>query len=182
MRYDEYLPNGWPIASGTVEGACKNLIRDRFERSGMRWTTRPPKRSCKLRASLPLRRPQRLLAIPHQTRPTTPIPPRRMATRRSEVATPNSICQWNDATGRSQCRNSLSHGRYSAAVPFVTASANSRRFVASPERSSPGRTRRRRGRRTGEPGRVPAGPRPTCLGASLPMSPRRPRGFAGAAR
>ena len=45
MRYDEYMRNGWPIASGTVEGACKNLIRDRFERSGMRWTSRPPKRS-----------------------------------------------------------------------------------------------------------------------------------------
>ena len=24
MRYDEYLANGWPIASGPVEGACKN--------------------------------------------------------------------------------------------------------------------------------------------------------------
>ena len=35
MRYDTYLANGWPIASGSVEGACKNLIRDRFERSGM---------------------------------------------------------------------------------------------------------------------------------------------------
>jgi hypothetical protein len=38
MRYDEYLANGWPIASGPVEGACKNLIKDRMERSGMRWT------------------------------------------------------------------------------------------------------------------------------------------------
>jgi hypothetical protein len=38
MRYDEYLTNGWPIASGPVEGACKNLIKDRMERSGMRWT------------------------------------------------------------------------------------------------------------------------------------------------
>ena len=28
MRYDEYLANGWPIASGPVEGACKNLIKD----------------------------------------------------------------------------------------------------------------------------------------------------------
>lgn len=36
MRYDEYPRNGWPIASNTVEGACKNLIRDRFQRSGMR--------------------------------------------------------------------------------------------------------------------------------------------------
>ena len=38
MRYDEYLASGWPIASGPVEGACKNLIKDRMERSGMRWT------------------------------------------------------------------------------------------------------------------------------------------------
>ena len=38
MRYDEYLAHGWPIASGSVEGACKNLIKDRMERSGMRWT------------------------------------------------------------------------------------------------------------------------------------------------
>jgi hypothetical protein len=44
-RYDEYMRNGWPIASGTVEGACKNLIRDRFERSGMRWTHKPQKHS-----------------------------------------------------------------------------------------------------------------------------------------
>ena len=26
MHYHEYLANGWPIASGPVEGACKNLI------------------------------------------------------------------------------------------------------------------------------------------------------------
>lgn len=38
MRYDHYLQLGLPIASGPVEGACKNLIKDRMERSGMRWT------------------------------------------------------------------------------------------------------------------------------------------------
>ena len=38
MRYDFYLKNGYPIASGSVEGACKNLVKDRMERSGMRWT------------------------------------------------------------------------------------------------------------------------------------------------
>lgn len=38
MRYDVYLALGLPIASGTVEGACKNLIKDRMERSGMRWS------------------------------------------------------------------------------------------------------------------------------------------------
>ena len=50
MRYDEYLANGWPIASGPVEGACKNLIKDRLERSGMRWTEAMAEAIVKLRA------------------------------------------------------------------------------------------------------------------------------------
>ncbi|MHB2019423.1 MAG: hypothetical protein ACYCW6_20935 [Candidatus Xenobia bacterium] len=37
MRYHDYLAAGLPIASGAVEAACKNLVKDRFERSGMRW-------------------------------------------------------------------------------------------------------------------------------------------------
>ena len=50
MRYDLYLANGWPIATGSVEGACKNLIRDRFERSGMRWTPETAQALLRLRA------------------------------------------------------------------------------------------------------------------------------------
>lgn len=38
MRYDEYLSAGYPIASGVIEGACRHLVKDRMERSGMRWT------------------------------------------------------------------------------------------------------------------------------------------------
>lgn len=38
MRYDSYLKNGWPIASGVIEGACRHFVKDRFECSGMRWT------------------------------------------------------------------------------------------------------------------------------------------------
>lgn len=38
MAYDVYLAKGFPIASGAVEGACKTLVRDRMERSGMRWS------------------------------------------------------------------------------------------------------------------------------------------------
>jgi hypothetical protein len=37
MRYDEYLAAGYPIASGVIEGACRHLVKDRMERSGMRW-------------------------------------------------------------------------------------------------------------------------------------------------
>jgi len=39
MRYDEYLTAGYPIASGVIEGACRHLVKDRMERSGMRWGT-----------------------------------------------------------------------------------------------------------------------------------------------
>ena len=38
MRYDIYLKKGYPIGSGVVEGACKNLVKDRMEQCGMRWT------------------------------------------------------------------------------------------------------------------------------------------------
>ena len=38
MRYDEYLAAGYPMASGVIEGACRHVIKDRMERSGMRWT------------------------------------------------------------------------------------------------------------------------------------------------
>jgi hypothetical protein len=37
MRYDAYLRAGYPIGSGVVEGACRHLVRDRMERTGMRW-------------------------------------------------------------------------------------------------------------------------------------------------
>lgn len=37
MHYDEYLAAGYPIATGVIEGACRHLVKDRMERSGMRW-------------------------------------------------------------------------------------------------------------------------------------------------
>jgi hypothetical protein len=37
MRYDEYLAAGYPIGSGVAEGACRHLVKDRMERTGMRW-------------------------------------------------------------------------------------------------------------------------------------------------
>jgi len=50
MRYHVYLEKGWPIASGSVEGACKNLVKDRMERSGMRWTQAGAEAMLRLRA------------------------------------------------------------------------------------------------------------------------------------
>jgi hypothetical protein len=38
MRYDEYLAACYPIGSGVAEGACRHLVKDRMEQTGMRWT------------------------------------------------------------------------------------------------------------------------------------------------
>jgi hypothetical protein len=37
MHYDTYLASGWPIATGVIEGACRHLVKDRCELSGMHW-------------------------------------------------------------------------------------------------------------------------------------------------
>ncbi len=37
MTYDQYLAAGYPIGSGVVEGACRYVVKDRMERTGMRW-------------------------------------------------------------------------------------------------------------------------------------------------
>ncbi|MEZ6143079.1 MAG: hypothetical protein R3B84_21150 [Zavarzinella sp.] len=40
MRYDSYLQQGLPIATGVIEGACRHLVMDRMCRTGMRWKTK----------------------------------------------------------------------------------------------------------------------------------------------
>lgn len=37
MHNDAYRQAGYPIGSGVVEGACKNVVGKRFKGSGMRW-------------------------------------------------------------------------------------------------------------------------------------------------
>jgi len=39
MQYDVYLAAGFPIGSGVAEGACRHLVKDRMELTGMRWRT-----------------------------------------------------------------------------------------------------------------------------------------------
>ncbi len=36
MQYDQYLANGYQIATGMAEGACGSLVKDRAEISGTR--------------------------------------------------------------------------------------------------------------------------------------------------
>jgi len=50
MRYDEYLRAGYPIASGVIEGACRHVVKDRLERTGMSWTRSGAQAMLNLRA------------------------------------------------------------------------------------------------------------------------------------
>src|SRR3990167_522503 len=50
MDYPTYLSNGWPIASGVIEGACRHFVKDRCELSGMRWLQRGAENLLRLRA------------------------------------------------------------------------------------------------------------------------------------
>lgn len=50
MDYPTYLAHGYPIASGVIEGACRHLVKDRCELSGMRWSQCGAENLLRLRA------------------------------------------------------------------------------------------------------------------------------------
>lgn len=50
MHYDRYLREGYPIATGVIEGACRHVIKDRMERAGMRWKVPGAEAMLELRA------------------------------------------------------------------------------------------------------------------------------------
>jgi len=50
MQYDEYLAAGYPIGSGVAEGACRHVVKDRMEQTGMRWTLNGAQAMLHLRA------------------------------------------------------------------------------------------------------------------------------------
>ena len=50
LDYPTALRNGWPIATGIVEGACRHLIKDRMDITGARWGLAGAEAILKLRA------------------------------------------------------------------------------------------------------------------------------------
>jgi hypothetical protein len=50
MEYKRFRDNGWPIGSGPVEGACKNIVKKRMCQSGQRWSLRGGQAILSLRA------------------------------------------------------------------------------------------------------------------------------------
>lgn len=50
LRYDDALIEGFPIASGVIEGACRHLINDRLDITGARWSLQGAESILKLRS------------------------------------------------------------------------------------------------------------------------------------
>jgi hypothetical protein len=50
LDYPTALANGWPIATGVIEGACRHLVKDRMDITGARWGLDGAEAVLKLRA------------------------------------------------------------------------------------------------------------------------------------
>ncbi len=50
LKYDEYLTQRLPIATGVIEGACRHLINDRMDITGARWGLQRAEAILKLRS------------------------------------------------------------------------------------------------------------------------------------
>jgi hypothetical protein len=50
LDYPTALQNGWPIATGVIEGACRHLVKDRMDITGARWGLDGAEAILKLRA------------------------------------------------------------------------------------------------------------------------------------
>ena len=50
LDYPTALHNGWPIATGVIEGACRHLVKDRMDITGARWGLHGAEAILKLRA------------------------------------------------------------------------------------------------------------------------------------
>jgi len=50
MDYPTFLTQGWPIATGVIEGACRYLVKDRMDITGARWGLEGAETILKLRA------------------------------------------------------------------------------------------------------------------------------------
>lgn len=50
LRYDLYLAQGLPIATGVIEGACRHLVKDRMDITGARWSVEGAEAVLRLRS------------------------------------------------------------------------------------------------------------------------------------
>ncbi len=66
LRYPEFRAQGWPVASGAVEGGCKQVIGMRLKRKSTRWSESGAEAVLRLRVDrLSHRWPQRIAHLRH---------------------------------------------------------------------------------------------------------------------
>ncbi|MEZ6129199.1 MAG: ISKra4 family transposase [Planctomycetaceae bacterium] len=97
MQYGEYLRQGYPIATGVIEGACRQLVKDRMERSGMRWSLQGPAGSsvdaaCPQHPPIP--RPHCLLPATNQHRTAITLHKTPMNPCGSPIIPDHTRCCW----------------------------------------------------------------------------------------
>ena len=73
LDYPRALANGWPIATGVIEGACRHLVQDRMGITGARWGLHGAQAILWLRAIHASGDPDAYWDLPH--RPRTPAQP-----------------------------------------------------------------------------------------------------------
>ena len=82
LDYATALARGWPIATGIIEGACRHIIKDRFDITGARWSLDGAEALLETTSSPRQRRLRRILALaPAQGTPA------RLRTRRLTSST-----------------------------------------------------------------------------------------------
>lgn len=50
LQYDAFLAQGFPIATGVIEGACRHLVKDRMDLTGARWRLQSAEAVLKVRS------------------------------------------------------------------------------------------------------------------------------------
>ena len=50
LQYDAFLAQGFPIATGVIEGACRHLVKDRMDLTGARWRLQSTEAVLKVRS------------------------------------------------------------------------------------------------------------------------------------
>ena len=78
-------PNGWPIATGVIEGACRHLVQDRMGITGARWSLEGAQAMLWLRAINASGDTERLLGLAHPAR-TPAQPPQPLPATASDLA------------------------------------------------------------------------------------------------
>ncbi len=86
MNYGDYLRDGYPIASGIIEGSCRHVVEDRLDRTGMRWSLTGALAMLRQPNRQPERRLGRLRNLPHQTRATATVPRSNVEETRSRLS------------------------------------------------------------------------------------------------